>query len=822
LINIAIEVMNEQNLKGNWLDSKSIEYLQVLYYLKTCISKTINNNINNINIWKINYNNNRNNNDNLYYKYESKTLNMLKMICLEIIDKNDIEKKLEEICINNLSYNNKNGKKFSTGIINDDSFHHYDQYCLVYYEVAVGRSYVSDMFLTSSSTKENNDLNDIKLPTGYDSFYIPPYPLDRNNDGEFDLEEYQIASSFQYRNSNEYHHDYYIIDPLQVCPKYVIQFNYDNPNKMNISTRSITKNTSLSSTSESSSPLSSPLNGIATDMIYFDPITLSAVSKLSSSVTTSSPLKLYSSPSATSPQIAGSSTLTSSSTTNNITIDQAFEQAIHEYKIKNDDIITKNKKKWTLNHLHVIDEKVKEINLNYAEIYEAIIESSQKAIKQLQELTKKKLETCLSLEIELKRQEEQMEWLNYHIYQQYDDIMNTIENSRNNLNNNNIIKNKISSSELLFKKIEFLQNWKFYNVYRNRNNLTKPVEMQLLNSIHGNTKIKSNIDIYTDPFFHNSINTTNITNTTTNIAAAITTTTSPTINNNNNYNNNTNRYSINSSNSFDDKQFITKSTLSSPSPSIISQPSNISYISPTNQNKFLRKSSTIITTSNKIENNIITNNNGNNSNVVNPSSLINHNNSLPPPSSSLLYQYLSLPYQPTEQIISSSLQSIVDDEMLQIQVAIQQVIDNTNHHHHTTTTNTSNTIRTEDIDNNHSAINNNNNGYNNLFLPRSISRPIIGDSSSINITLHELIQDIINDPFSSNNDDNDNEDQGKDRKSINGNKKNKMIISTDVDIDDNNDHDNNSINKNVFTKLILNHQKKGNLLKYDFYNHFKF
>jgi hypothetical protein len=49
-----------------------------------------------------------------------------------------------------------------------------------------------------------------------------------------------------------------------------------------------------------------------------------------------------------------------------------------------------------------------------------------------------------------------------------------------------------------------------------------------------------------------------------------------------------------------------------------------------------------------------------------------------------------------------------------------------------------------------------------------------------------------------------------------------MIISTDVDIDDNNDHDNNSINKNVFTKLILNHQKKGNLPKYDFYNHFKF
>ena len=116
-----------------------------------------------------------------------------------------------------------------------------------------------------------------------------------------------------------------------------------------------------------------------------------------------------------------------------------------------------------------------------------------------------KLETCLSLEIELKRQEEQMSWLDCHIDDQYHVVVSRIIDSIDGGNNSSD-----NSIEIIQQKLQFLQNWKFYNLYRNRNNLSKPVEMQLLNRIHGNTKIKTKIDIFTDPFLDAS--TTNIKN----------------------------------------------------------------------------------------------------------------------------------------------------------------------------------------------------------------------------------------------------------------------------------------------------------------------
>ena len=91
-----------------------------------------------------------------------------------------------------------------------------------------------------------------------------------------------------------------------------------------------------------------------------------------------------------------------------------------------------------------------------------------------------------------------MSWLDCHIDDQYRDAVSRINDSINGGNN---------SSD---NKLQFLQNWKFYNLYRIRNNLIKPVEMQLLNRIHGNTKIKAKIDIFTDPFLDAS--TTNIKN----------------------------------------------------------------------------------------------------------------------------------------------------------------------------------------------------------------------------------------------------------------------------------------------------------------------
>ena len=108
-----------------------------------------------------------------------------------------------------------------------------------------------------------------------------------------------------------------------------------------------------------------------------------------------------------------------------------------------------------------------------------------------------------------------------------------------------------------------------------------------------------------------------------------------------------------------------------------------------------------------------------------------------------LSQYLSLPLQPTEQLISSSLQSIVDDEMLHIQQTIKELIEKTNHNNAVNSNNTiNNSIMFNNSKSTDTSIRNNNNdsrnddNYNNLFLPRSISRPIIGNSSHMNATLH--------------------------------------------------------------------------------------
>ncbi len=63
---------------------------------------------------------------------------------------------------------------------------------LLYCEVAVGRSYVYD---------GNPNLR--QIPEGYNSFYIPTKQLDRNNDGDFNLEEYHAAANFDGRDARQ-------------------------------------------------------------------------------------------------------------------------------------------------------------------------------------------------------------------------------------------------------------------------------------------------------------------------------------------------------------------------------------------------------------------------------------------------------------------------------------------------------------------------------------------------------------------------------------------------------------------------------------------
>ena len=68
------------------------------------------------------------------------------------------------------------------------------------------------------------------------------------------------------------------------------------------------------------------------------------------------------------------------------------------------------KKDWIERYLITLEDKVQDINLNYAEICEGIEVAAAVCLKKLQVMTRSKLEMCLSMEIELRRQLEQLDW----------------------------------------------------------------------------------------------------------------------------------------------------------------------------------------------------------------------------------------------------------------------------------------------------------------------------------------------------------------------------------------------------------------------------
>lgn len=192
--------MAQSNSDGAWLQKGTPEYDQVYFYLKSCLSPvgsgtvlspfdnavTSTVKIGEMEVWKIN------NPDHLY-QYEQRTKNLLKLACWKpsISNENDVNS-IENIC--SYGYRIPNGGfglEFTTGILElgvPASSKHSTLHTFVYSEIGVGRAYVCDRI-------------DIELPTGFDSLYITPFPLDRNRDGKFSLTEYRSAARFDYRDA---------------------------------------------------------------------------------------------------------------------------------------------------------------------------------------------------------------------------------------------------------------------------------------------------------------------------------------------------------------------------------------------------------------------------------------------------------------------------------------------------------------------------------------------------------------------------------------------------------------------------------------------
>lgn len=78
--------------------------------------------------------------------------------------------------------------------------------------VAVGRSYIQD---DPQAPKV--------VPPGYDSLYVSD-KIDADGDGQVTAEEYEAAATHDGRPASEYCHKYIILDPTQVQPLQVVRF----------------------------------------------------------------------------------------------------------------------------------------------------------------------------------------------------------------------------------------------------------------------------------------------------------------------------------------------------------------------------------------------------------------------------------------------------------------------------------------------------------------------------------------------------------------------------------------------------------------------
>ena len=102
------------------------------------------------------------------------------------------ENNIEHVSKRGLTFPNAAGMKFSTGCIELPGAIRNGKpvdTILIFCEVAVGRAFVADDVEYSRP-----------LPPGYDSYYCPLQPLDRDQDGSFSISEYAAAATFDGRN----------------------------------------------------------------------------------------------------------------------------------------------------------------------------------------------------------------------------------------------------------------------------------------------------------------------------------------------------------------------------------------------------------------------------------------------------------------------------------------------------------------------------------------------------------------------------------------------------------------------------------------------
>lgn len=241
-----------------------------------------------------------------------------------------------------------------------------------------------------------------------------------------------------------YNHQYFVKEGLHVNPRYIVEFVLLPKSDDN-------EDVSVVSCAESGGG-SKKEGGSGADIPeYFDPVMYRSVSlkEKMSNVNLSRRL---------------------------IPIEKAFNLAQEE--AHKEDSILNSKLEWIDSKLSDVDISVRQINMNYAEQYDEIVSASERAISQLQELSKSKLELLLGVEMELRREREEIEWIEGFIATKRTQAPELCEKNRQ-------------------EYLNFLNAWKSHAILRNGLSRAKPQEIDILSNITPNMVVHPEITVST-------------------------------------------------------------------------------------------------------------------------------------------------------------------------------------------------------------------------------------------------------------------------------------------------------------------------------------
>lgn len=121
-----------------------------------------------------------------------------------------------------------------------------------------------------------------------------------------------------------------------------------------------------------------------------------------------------------------------------------------------------------------LDERVRAININYADCYEQIVQAQKDALADLERVTRSKLEGLLSVEVELRRQQEELLWLKTHAEKQ---------------------AARTESEPAEGTPSEFIKTWRSHIALRNKLANAKPKESGVLLKIMPDMKVQKMLNV---------------------------------------------------------------------------------------------------------------------------------------------------------------------------------------------------------------------------------------------------------------------------------------------------------------------------------------